>query len=78
MIFRSSPGHVIKPSGLANLLSTASKATEAAICFYKALKVYPTPNDLINIYDKTVSKVRAILALPRAAEALQPASTIAL
>ncbi|KAH6635140.1 mitochondrial outer membrane translocase complex, subunit Tom20 domain-containing protein [Chaetomium sp. MPI-SDFR-AT-0129] len=33
-----------------------SKATEAAICFYKALKVYPTPNDLISIYDKTVSK----------------------
>ena len=31
---------------------------EAALHFYKALKVYPTPGDLINIYDKTVSKVR--------------------
>ncbi|KAK4246440.1 mitochondrial outer membrane translocase complex, subunit Tom20 domain-containing protein [Corynascus novoguineensis] len=29
---------------------------EAALAFYKALKVYPTPGDLINIYDKTVSK----------------------
>ncbi|KAM7217065.1 Mitochondrial outer membrane translocase complex, subunit Tom20 domain containing protein [Rhypophila decipiens] len=29
---------------------------EAALAFYKALKVYPTPADLINIYDKTVSK----------------------
>ncbi|CAL3971578.1 unnamed protein product, partial [Diplocarpon coronariae] len=26
---------------------------EAALCFYKALKVYPTPSDLITIYDKT-------------------------
>lgn len=33
-----------------------SKAVEAALAFYKALKVYPTPGDLINIYDKTVSK----------------------
>jgi hypothetical protein len=30
---------------------------EAALCFYKALKVYPQPNDLITIYDKTVPKV---------------------
>lgn len=30
---------------------------EAALCFYKALKVYPQPKDLINIYDKTVPKV---------------------
>ncbi|KAL2127070.1 hypothetical protein VTI74DRAFT_11381 [Chaetomium olivicolor] len=29
---------------------------DAALAFYKALKVYPTPGDLINIYDKTVSK----------------------
>ncbi len=26
---------------------------EAALCFYKALKVYPQPSDLITIYDKT-------------------------
>lgn len=31
---------------------------EAALCFYKALKVYPQPSDLITIYDKTVPKVR--------------------
>ncbi|KAK4148750.1 mitochondrial outer membrane translocase complex, subunit Tom20 domain-containing protein [Chaetomidium leptoderma] len=33
-----------------------TKGLEAALAFYKALKVYPTPGDLINIYDKTVSK----------------------
>lgn len=31
---------------------------EAAVAFYRALKVYPTPSDLVNIYDKTVDKVR--------------------
>ena len=34
----------------------ASKQIEAALCFYKALKVYPQPRDLITIYDKTVPK----------------------
>ena len=33
---------------------------EAALCFYRALKVYPNPRELINIYDKTVPKVRAL------------------
>jgi len=33
-----------------------TKVIEAALAFYKALKVYPTPSDLINIYDKTVAK----------------------
>ncbi|KAK7704875.1 mitochondrial import receptor subunit tom20 [Diaporthe eres] len=33
-----------------------SRALEAALAFYKGLKVYPTPGDLINIYDKTVPK----------------------
>jgi len=28
------------------------------LCFYRALKVYPQPRELINIYDKTVPKVR--------------------
>ncbi|KAA8896027.1 mitochondrial outer membrane translocase complex, subunit Tom20 domain-containing protein [Sphaerosporella brunnea] len=31
-------------------------AIEAALCFYRALKVYPQPSDLISIYDKTVPK----------------------
>lgn len=31
-------------------------ALDAALAFYKGLKVYPTPGDLINIYDKTVPK----------------------
>jgi import receptor subunit TOM20 len=35
--------------------STGTDNVEAALCFYKALKVYPTPSDLISIYDKTVS-----------------------
>ncbi|KAK3352952.1 MAS20 protein import receptor [Lasiosphaeria hispida] len=33
-----------------------TKVVESALAFYKALKVYPTPGDLIGIYDKTVSK----------------------
>ncbi|KAF7504506.1 hypothetical protein GJ744_002126 [Endocarpon pusillum] len=36
----------------------------AALCFYKALKVYPEPKTLINIYENTVSKdVLEILAV---------------
>jgi len=34
---------------------------EAALCFYRALKVYPNPRELINIYDKTVPKVGRLL-----------------
>ncbi|KAI1770254.1 mitochondrial import receptor subunit tom-20 [Hypoxylon cercidicola] len=33
-----------------------SRTVEAALAFYKALKVYPQPTDLMNIYDKTVEK----------------------
>jgi hypothetical protein len=33
---------------------------EASLCFYRALKVYPNPRELINIYDKTVPKVGPI------------------
>ncbi|RPB18567.1 mitochondrial import receptor subunit tom-20 [Terfezia boudieri ATCC MYA-4762] len=32
------------------------RALEAALAFYKALKVYPQPGELISIYDKTVPK----------------------
>lgn len=35
----------------------ADKTIDAALAFYRALKVYPTPHDLINIYDNTVPKV---------------------
>lgn len=35
---------------------TGADQVEAALCFYKALKVYPSPRDLISIYDKTVPK----------------------
>jgi MAS20 protein import receptor len=38
-----------------------SDNVEAALSFYKALKVYPTPSELISIYDKTVTKVLASL-----------------
>ncbi|CAD6504807.1 BgTH12-00310 [Blumeria graminis f. sp. triticale] len=38
------------------LSSDGSASQEAALCFYKALKVYPSPPDLISIYDKTVPK----------------------
>lgn len=38
------------------LFATGSNNVEAALAFYKALKVYPQPKDLISIYDKTVPK----------------------
>ncbi|OBT75378.1 hypothetical protein VF21_04694 [Pseudogymnoascus sp. 05NY08] len=38
------------------LAQDGSDNLEAALCFYKALKVYPQPSDLITIYDKTVPK----------------------
>lgn len=38
------------------LTNAGSDNVEAALCFYKALKVYPQPKDLISIYDKTVPK----------------------
>ena len=60
-------GEGLCPDGIAlcglfnNLITDASsvdsKRVEAALCFYKALKVYPAQRDLINIYDKTVPKV---------------------
>jgi import receptor subunit TOM20 len=36
--------------------ATGTDNIEAALAFYKALKVYPQPKDLISIYDKTVPK----------------------
>ena len=42
---------------ISSLTVSGSDNIEAALCFYKALKVYPTPSDLIGIYDKTVPKV---------------------
>jgi import receptor subunit TOM20 len=39
------------------LLQDETKSIEAALSFFRALKVYPTPEELINIYDKTVPKV---------------------
>jgi len=38
----------------------ANTTFDAALAFYKALKVYPSPGDLIGIYDQTVSKVTFI------------------
>jgi len=38
------------------LSADGTENVEAALCFYKALKVYPQPSDLITIYDKTVPK----------------------
>ncbi|KAI5919468.1 mitochondrial import receptor subunit tom-20 [Camillea tinctor] len=38
------------------LAADPSSTLEAALAFYKALKVYPSPEDLITIYDKTVDK----------------------
>lgn len=36
----------------------ATKMIDAALCFFRALKVYPQQEDLINIYDKAVPKVK--------------------
>ena len=41
---------------ITNLHFLGSDQIEAALCFYKALKVYPQPRELISIYDKTVPK----------------------
>ncbi|KAF1955723.1 protein import receptor MAS20 [Byssothecium circinans] len=38
------------------MCQAGSDSIEAALCFYRALKVYPNPRELINIYDKTVPK----------------------
>lgn len=38
------------------LTQDPSKAVESALAFYKGLKVYPAPGDLIKIYDSTVPK----------------------
>ncbi|TQS32090.1 hypothetical protein Golomagni_07604, partial [Golovinomyces magnicellulatus] len=38
------------------LSSDPTKAIDSALAFYKGLKVYPAPGDLIKIYDSTVSK----------------------
>jgi len=43
-----------------------SDPVDAALCFYKALKVYPQPRELISIYDKTVPKVRSSSLSPPA------------
>lgn len=42
-----------------------SRHIEAALAFYRGLKVYPQPGDLISIYDKTVPKVSGWRAIPR-------------
>lgn len=34
-----------------------SDPVDAALAFYRALKVFPTPRELMDIYDKTVPKV---------------------
>ncbi|KAJ5559176.1 Protein import receptor MAS20-like protein [Penicillium sp. DV-2018c] len=39
-----------------SLCASESTQVEAAIAFWKALKVYPQPQDLIGIYEKTVPK----------------------
>ncbi|OCK83414.1 protein import receptor MAS20 [Lepidopterella palustris CBS 459.81] len=38
------------------LCQEGADTIEAALCFYRALKVYPQPRELIKIYDKTVPK----------------------
>lgn len=46
----------ISNPAFADVHPIGSDQIEAALCFYKALKVYPQPGDLISIYDKTVPK----------------------
>ena len=42
------------------MISTNSDPVEVALCFYRALKVYPQPQDLISIYSRSVPKVSVI------------------
>jgi import receptor subunit TOM20 len=44
--------------------SIGTDNVEAALCFYKALKVYPQPSDLITIYDKTGSYLFSFVLNP--------------
>jgi import receptor subunit TOM20 len=45
------------------MCSDGSEPIEAALCFYRALKVYPQPRELIGIYDKTVPKVSIAISM---------------
>lgn len=56
-------GEMLSQAGTDNLT--------AALYFYRALKVYPEPSDLVNIYDKTVP--RPVLDILSEMVALDPA-----
>lgn len=43
---------------------TDATRKEAALCLFKALKVYPQPKELMTLYDKTVPKVSPVLEHP--------------
>lgn len=45
------------------MCTDGSDPVEAALCFYRALKVYPQPGELVGIYDKTVPKVSVTACL---------------
>jgi mitochondrial import receptor subunit TOM20 len=45
------------------MCTDGSDPVDAALCFYRALKVYPQPVELISIYDKTVPKVSWLLRI---------------
>lgn len=45
------------------MCTDGSDVVDAALCFYRALKVYPQPRELISIYDKTVPKVGLLESL---------------
>jgi import receptor subunit TOM20 len=60
-------GTPLMPLSLANKDANScvgADNVEAALCFYRALKVYPNPRELINIYDKTVPKVNTSCIVP--------------
>lgn len=42
------------------MCTDGSDPVDAALCFYRALKVYPQPGELVSIYDKTVPKVSTL------------------
>jgi mitochondrial import receptor subunit TOM20 len=41
----------------ADFRKSESQSLDAALCFFRALKVYPNSEELFQIYDKTVPKV---------------------
>ncbi|KAI9717211.1 MAG: hypothetical protein M1828_007404 [Chrysothrix sp. TS-e1954] len=64
------------------LCNDSSSQREAALCFFRAMKLYPAPQELMTLYDKTVPKhildiLAEMVAYDRRNEAKSSASSSA-